>query len=141
MNKSDHDEAVVEQTNANTALNAEDGPQAAYDSAVQVAQQADIDAALALAASNTAASALSTANTAAFIAATALTSANTAVSDSKERKLADKGADDLAQGALTSALTAITLLGSNGLTVTTVDQAAIIAQARLVAETAALLLN
>ena len=112
VNKLDYDEAVVEQTNANTALNAEDGPQAAYDSAVQVAQEAVTDAGIALTASNT-----------------------------EARKEADVAANDLAQGALQGALNAIANLGSNGSSVTTVDQAAIIAQARLAAETAALRLN
>lgn len=63
------------------------------------------------------------------------------MSDSKDRKKADVIANGLAQGALQDALDEIALLGSDGLTVTTIQQTEIIAEARLAAETAALRLN
>ena len=59
----DYAAALTEQTDANTALNAEDGPQAAYDSAVVDAASARGIAAFALTASNTASGALSLAPT------------------------------------------------------------------------------
>lgn len=141
QNKSDHDAAVVEQTNANTDLNAEYGPLAAHNAAVAAHNEAIATANAATLAATAASLALTDATTDAYNAATALTTADTAVSDSEARKADDVAANDLAKGALQSALDAITLLGSDGLTVTTVEQAAIIAQARLAAETAALRLN
>ena len=141
QNKSDHDAAVVERTNANTDLNAEGGPLAAHDAAVDAYDTAVATADAATLAATDASDALATATTAATEAATGASDAATAVSDSEGRKAADKTANDSAQGALNTALNAIENLVAGSGERTTAEQTAFIVAARLVAERAALKTN